>query len=484
MRPAITVLAPLPSPLMATESNTSALGGGLGYEEKRFLAVWLACCLLAIALPYPATKIAVGLILGVSYLQASLSSFHLALSGFIILLPFNEVAYKGSILLPGVNMQTLFVVYLLFVSAVVAEPEAGHADRNPLVAPVLVLLAVMTISALSVALSSNTSAIGLLTSVKNSFAYALLALIVFRRVKEPEHKLMVIVCVFLSVLVNVLFSLREVSQTLASGQIFMRHRAVSLISDQPNLYAGFLSMYLFFFIAFLMYYPSNRKYKLLLFGATVLVAINLVYTMSRGGWLACCLAGVFVMGTKARRLILPIAVLGMILYVWLPDMAVERGSTTFQGEYDPSLLVDSEGVDAEEAATRIVQWRSFLPMMAEHPIFGVGYGGFGRFFRDGGYYPLAKSAHSSVIQLGVELGLVGLVLYTWILVAAYRGGSRVFRMASQPIDRTLGLGLLAATICLFLLDLSGTRFSSGNIMCFYWILAGIALNSRPRELST
>ena len=126
-------------------------------------------------------------------------------------------------------------------------------------APVLVLLALMVTSAMIVALSSDASAIGLLTSVKNSFAYALLALIVFRRVKEPEHKLMVLVCVFLSVLINVLFSLREVSQTLASGRIFMRHRAISLISDQPNLYAGFLSMYVFFFIAFLMYYPSNPQ---------------------------------------------------------------------------------------------------------------------------------------------------------------------------------------------------------------------------------
>ena len=117
--------------------------------------------------------------------------------------------------------------------------------------------------------------------------------------------------------------------------------------------------------------------------------------------------------------------------MWLPDMAVERGSTTFQGEYDFRLLADSEGVEVEEAPA-IVQWRSFLPMMAEHPIFGVGYGGFGQFFKDGGYYPVAKSAHSSVIEVGVELGLVGLVLYTWILVAAYRGGSRVFRMPGHP----------------------------------------------------
>jgi O-antigen ligase len=481
MRPTSAVSFPLPPEVEQGDERVSGSDIGLGPDDKQLLVVWLSCGVLAAALPYPATKIFLALVLGVWYLRASLNHFHLALSGFILLLPFHDAAYKGSILLPGLNIQTLFVIFLCLAAAVTPSVESSRIERNPLAIPVLLLVALMTVSSISVAASSESSLFELLTSIKNAFAYALVALIVFWKVNKPEHKLMVLVCVFATVMINVLFSLREVSQTLASGRIFMRHRAVSLISDQPNLYAGFLAMYIFFFIAMLMYYPTSRRYRLALFAATAIVAVNLVYTMSRGGWLACGLAALFVTGTRARRLGLPIALLAMLLYVWLPDMAVERGRTTFQGEYDPRLLVSSEGLVNDEAATRIVQWRSFLPMMAEHPIFGVGYGGFPEFFKSGGYFPEPKGAHSSVIELGVELGPIGLALYAWILVATYRGSSRVFRNAGHPIERALALGMVAATVCLFLLDLTGTRFRSGNIMAFFWILAAIVLNSRLPE---
>jgi hypothetical protein len=35
---------------------------------------------------------------------------------------------------------------------------------------------------------------------------------------------------------------------------------------------------------------------------------------------------------------------------------------------------------------------------------------------------------------------------------------------------------MAATLCLFFLDMTGTRFFSGEIMAYYWMLAGLTLN--------
>jgi O-antigen ligase len=207
--------------------------------------------------------------------------------------------------------------------------------------------------------------------------------------------------------------------------------------------------------------------------------MNLVYTMSRGAWLACVVTGVYVSGSKGRRLLLPIALLSAFVYFWAPELATQRWDSSFEGKYDPTLLV--QGSETEEAAVRIVQWRSFLPMMARYPIFGVGYGGFDDFFKRGGFFPVAKSAHSSIIEIGVEFGVVGLALYCWLLISTYRAASRVFRIAEHPINRALGLGLLAATVCLFLLDFSGTRFRNGEIMAYYWILVGITLNALPRQ---
>lgn len=444
---------------------------------RALLILWLVCCTVAFVLPYPPTKVAVGLVLGASYLHASLKHPYLALCGFVLLLPFSDTAYKGSLLVPGINIQTLFVVYLFLIAGVSPRSPKTPTGRHPLVLPLMLLFGLMLTSALGVALTTGASAFALLTAVKATVAYSLLTIIAFRHVRESKHKVTLLLCVFGGVLINVLFSLKEVSQTLASGRIFMRHRAVSLISDQPNLYGGFLALYLLFFVAFFAYYPMSRRVRLIGSAVTLLVAINLVYTMSRGAWLACCVTILLVASTRARRLTVPVALLGFALYFWLPDMAVERGGTVFSGEYDPQLLVTENHAEVEDAATRIVQWRSFLPMMAEHPVFGAGYGSFSEFFRSGGYYPVAKGAHSSIIEIGVELGPMGLLLYAWLLFAAYTGGTRVFKGAKHPIERVLGLGLLSATLCLFLLDLTGTRFRNGNIMAYYWILAGMTLNA-------
>jgi O-antigen ligase len=450
----------------------------LSTEDKSLLALWFGCGALAAAFPYPTTKLVIATVLGCGYLLASMAHYHLALAGFILFLSFFDTVHRGSILLPGLNLLTLFLVYL-FIGLALSEPTEANRTRNPVTTPLLCLIVITVLSAIFVASTSNVGLLDILTRAKSSIACPTLMWLAYRGVRDPKHKLMIVTCVFVAVLFNVLFSLREVSITQALNLSVMRHRAVSLIALQPNLYAGFLSLYLFFLIAFLMYYPAGRTVKLLLLGATSLVVMNLVYTMSRGAWLACIVTGVYVSGAKGRRLLVPIALLSVFVYFWAPELATQRWDSSFEEGYDPSLLVqDSE---TEEAALRIVQWRSFLPMMAQHPILGVGYGGFADFFRDGGFFPVTKSAHSSIIEIGVELGAVGLALYGWILISAYRAASRVFRIAEHPINRALGLGLLAATLCLFILDMSGTRFRNGEIMAYYWILLGITTNALPQE---
>ncbi len=43
--------------------------------------------------------------------------------------------------------------------------------------------------------------------------------------------------------------------------------------------------------------------------------------------------------------------------------------------------------------------------------------------------------------------------------------------------RATGLGLLAATVCLFLLDFSGTRFPAHTVTTYFWLLVGAFLGS-------
>jgi O-antigen ligase len=159
---------------------------------------------------------------------------------------------------------------------------------------------------------------------------------------------------------------------------------------------------------------------------------------------------------------------------------VERFSSSFQGEYDPTRVISAD-IGEEDVAARIIQWRSFVPLLVQSPVFGVGFGEYNEFYYGNGYDVFPRAAHSSVIKIGIEEGLIGLFLYAWTLGGAAFASSRILKQAQRPLERVLALGLLACSVCLFFLDLTGTRFLNGNITAFYWILAGMTLNITNSE---
>jgi hypothetical protein len=249
-----------------------------------------------------------------------------------------------------------------------------------------------------------------------------------------------------------------------------------MITAQPNLWGGFLAMYAFLFISAIVYAPMSKRLRLLTYGALAIVLVNLVYTQSRGAWLAFGATSLLLAGLKARRLLVPVLVIAAASYLWTPEFAVSRMTSSIEDGYDPALLLNRDA-EAQEAASRVIQWRSFVPLMKEHGLIGVGFGQYGRVYQAAGYDTKLRSAHATMIELGVEQGIFALIVYCWLFGATYRRASALFRdPEASPIARTLALGLLGATVAVVLCDLSGTRSRDGSVMAFFWVLAGMTLN--------
>jgi hypothetical protein len=90
-----------------------------------------------------------------------------------------------------------------------------------------------------------------------------------------------------------------------------------------------------------------------------------------------------------------------------------------------------------------------------------------------------------MIQIGTEMGGLGLIGYLGLLsVAAISCVRRAGNVAKGSFQRAMGVGLLAATICLFLLDISGTRFPNHTVTTYYWLLLGAFLGTthEPADL--
>ena len=194
-----------------------------------------------------------------------------------------------------------------------------------------------------------------------------------------------------------------------------------------------------------------------LFGLT-LMGLATVLTMSRGALLAVLAAGLMLLAALARVRGRPwvlalSAALGAVILTYALWIGVEPLL---------SRLAHSEHVG------RLEQWRSSLPMLLSFPALGVGLGAYKDiYFRfqpalllpGRVYFPYA---HSDLLQLVIETGLVGAVLFLWAagrvardLVGAHLLGrgrcpvtSDVRVRRSDPFSVGIMLGSLGAVVAI------------------------------------
>jgi O-antigen ligase len=174
--------------------------------------------------------------------------------------------------------------------------------------------------------------------------------------------------------------------------------------------------------------------------------------------------------TRGAKVAIPLMILGGVaLLVLMPQEAVERVEETL--ETRGTGLMEEVEIEAS-ARVRVAQWKSFPTLWIRAPFLGNGYKSYGKLAAP--YDPLGKErgAHSTIIMLGVENGLVGLIAYVWIVLALGANVWRLSRNSEDPFIRSLASGCVAALVCLVLLDTTGTRFVSSAVMAYMWVLGG------------
>jgi O-antigen ligase len=107
---------------------------------------------------------------------------------------------------------------------------------------------------------------------------------------------------------------------------------------------------------------------------------------------------------------------------------------------DRSGLVDRV-VDSTLSQRRAALWHEALVIMGDHPIAGVGVGGFEIFSPTARSDPDARWAHNSFLQQGAETGVVGLIL---LLLLFVWGFARLGAIGTPDAFSALGAVALAA----------------------------------------
>jgi putative inorganic carbon (HCO3(-)) transporter len=229
-----------------------------------------------------------------------------------------------------------------------------------------------------------------------------------------------------------------------------------------NQTAAFLAQFAMFFWGFVLF-VKRKKFKIIGYGLVAMTLFAIMYTFSRGGYLA-VLVSVFVLGLlKDRKLLL---VLGVFLLTWetiVPTAVHERINMT----------ENSNGQLEASAQTRVDIWEDAEQMILSSPIVGSGFAT----FQFGEHVANLKDTHNWYVKVMVETGIIGFIMALLLLQQSLATSYRLFKNSIDPLYRGLGLGLLLAISSCIVANLFGDRWTYLEITGLLWLLVGAAVRA-------
>ncbi|MEQ1846978.1 MAG: O-antigen ligase family protein, partial [Nitrospira sp.] len=128
-------------------------------------------------------------------------------------------------------------------------------------------------------------------------------------------------------------------------------------------------------------------------------------------------------------------------------------------------------------------WSFYLSEIAQHPVVGVGYGSETPRFRypdeeaslnPGGLPIRNMGAHNIFLYMALHVGLPGLLLFLWVVVALVRQLVMCYRCASEFPSNAVLLGVATGTIGLFV-RLQFDQMFVGTLAILFWVLSALAV---------
>ena len=273
--------------------------------------------------------------------------------------------------------------------------------------------------------------------------------------------------------------------TALTGRFGELYRLAAIFGD-PNTFAAFLSAAIPFalFGATGLWTLRGRRIAL---GAGFLLLLALWLSYSRGGWLG-AIGGFVIGGLLVDRRAVAVGVLVAVI-AFATAVVLPRDLLGPTGEKRPDVVGSTIGrVETVSAGgdLRVLFMVNALPILADHPILGVGpgmYGGaaadlfgtpvYARYGTDRLFSsPTQRTVDDFWLHLLVETGLLGLLTYWAMILAALTPIVRSARRAAGG-RRVALAGIAVAAICLAFNSLTTMLLEANSVAFAFWFLLGI-----------
>ncbi len=320
---------------------------------------------------------------------------------------------------------------------------------------------------------------GMMTFVR-IVVMGLITLIVIESVDKPWKVSFVM---WILVLIPAAISVLTVYQLMTQGSFYapkVTKMATSLglavyrstgTFDNPNKLACFLMIGII--VAFSMLFLQERKFgaRFILVSSLILTGVGILSTFSRAGWIS-SIAGMLLIVALHKKwsyfailggILLFVTILLTIKIPQLWEVIIDR----FASIFDPS--------SDDSSSSRLSLIRSGIWMWQDHPLFGVGLRGFPKMYYD--YVDPSmphvlmevNEPHTIQFEILAEEGLIGFVVFTWLMLTIFFQGIRTAFILKNPYLRNAQIACTA----LFIAFMVNFTFATDLTNNLFWVTIGM-----------
>ncbi|MBI4485113.1 MAG: O-antigen ligase family protein [Acidobacteria bacterium] len=254
----------------------------------------------------------------------------------------------------------------------------------------------------------------------------------------------------------------------ASHNAIQRIAGLSGLTGNPNDLA--LTLNLFIPVAGALLINSRSIGGRALASAALLLSIHAVsVTFSRAGFLTLCaivvVSAIFFAKRRSLGPLVALLVLAFSVAPFLPDGYLDRVNTITDIEADPTGSAQGRWADFGLAAR----------VAAQNPVIGVGLGQDILALDEARGWAGWRSVHNAYLQIAVDLGIPGLLMFLGLVIASFRSARRVeLRSAREPAFRDLLILACGVQVALVAFVV-GAFFHPIAYQFYFFCVAGLAV---------
>ena len=273
--------------------------------------------------------------------------------------------------------------------------------------------------------------------------------------------------------------------------------------------AGYFAGYLMFPlpIAIALFFVCNNKIKkiLLLIGVFTMSGA-LLATLTRGSYLSLGISSIFmfllflssrgnffIKENKKIFIVILIAILVTTFLFAIPNPFNKQG--TVISKIKSRILITQLSKDSSLKRREAI-WGFSTLMIKDHLLLGSGLGTFkyntlkyqAKFFDQGqnrALYPygVADKAHNEYLQLGAELGIIGLGIFLWLIISYFNYGVKKLKSIENKYKQGIIIGLMGSIVAFLVDGLFWFPLRLPTNTAMFWLILGLAIVTIKAEVN-